>query len=112
MFGQKAEKQADIEIFTVFDSKSRSYDDPIFAPNKDVLLRDILNIFRDPQKQETNKFFINAEDYSLFRVGSYSKRTGELDHQKPEHIVNFHELRALVTPEVHRSGQETGPRAL
>lgn len=99
MLRKRSELPDDLEFFSIFDSKSKSYDDPMYAPNKDVLLRDILNIFRNPEQSRKNKFFINAEDYSLFKIGSYSKKTGQLKIQNLEHVANFHDLKALVEPD-------------
>ena len=99
MFGKNKEQSPDLELFVVFDSKSKSYDTPLLAQNKEVLLRDILNKFREPESASQNKFFINAEDYSLFRIGSYTKHNGALQTQELEHIVNLHDLRALAGPE-------------
>lgn len=89
--------QADLEIFVIYDSKSKSYEVPAFAQNADTLKRDILNMFRDP-KQAQNKFLVNAEDYSLFKIGSYSKKTGLIEPQNLEHIANMHDLRSLAGP--------------
>lgn len=97
MFGK--DKKSDLEFFTIFDSKSQSYDVPTFAMNKNVLMRDIINMFKDPQ-QSKNKFLLNAEDYSLFKIGSYNKTTGQVTSHNLEHIANMHDLRAMA--------QETG----
>lgn len=97
MFGK--DKKSDLEFFTIFDSKSQSYDVPTFAMNKNVLMRDIINMFKDPQ-QSKNKFLLNAEDYSLFKIGSYDKTTGQVTSHNLEHIANMHDLRAMA--------QETG----
>ena len=99
MFGKNKEQPADLELFVVFDSKTKSYDAPIMAPNKDVLLRDILNNFKLPESQKENKFFLNAEDYSIFRIGSFTKYNGALRSQDLEHVANLHDLRALSGPE-------------
>nr|QJB19553.1 MAG: nonstructural protein [Microvirus sp.] len=90
-------KQVDAEIFTIYDSKSKSYEMPSFSANGDTVKRGILNMFRDPS-QSQNKFLVNAEDYSVFKIGSFNKTTGELEVQHPEHIVNLHDLRALAGP--------------
>lgn len=97
MFGKKTNHQADLELFTIFDSKTKSYREPTYAPNKDVLMREILNMMNDPG-QAKNPLFLNAEDFSIFRIGSYDRKTGELLSQNLEHIANMHDLRALSTP--------------
>lgn len=93
MFG-KAKQDPDLEIFTVYDSKSGVYDAPALSPNKNVLLRDVINMLKDPA-QSKNKYLLNAEDYSIFRIGSYSKTTGIIQSQNLEHVANMHDLRAM-----------------
>lgn len=96
--GKSEEIQKDVEIFTVFDSKTNSYELPTFAFNHHDCVRQIINMFKDPS-QAKNKFLLNAEDYSLFRIGSYSKRTGLIYTEQLTHIANLHDLRALVAQE-------------
>lgn len=93
MFG-KTNKQTDFEVFVTFDSKSKTYDQPIFVTSKEVLMRDIINLMNDPKHQKAVRV-LNAEDFSLFKIGSYDLVSGEITTQKHEHIVNFHELRAM-----------------
>nr|QJB20942.1 MAG: nonstructural protein [Microvirus sp.] len=94
MFGRKNEQEPDFIVFTIHDSKSQSYDVPSFAKNKDVLLRDVLNMFNDP-KQAENRFLVNAEDYSIFKIGYYSKSTGKIESCNAEHICNLIDLRSM-----------------
>lgn len=97
MFGKKnSEKNADLEFFTIFDSKTNSYDVPTFAPNQNALIRDVINMFKDPS-QKQNKFLLNAEDYSIFRIASYDKKTGQVESCNLEHVANMHDLRAIAT---------------
>lgn len=105
MFGKKDNRQVDCEFFTVFDSKSKSYSEPFPAPNKDVLLRDFLNAFKSPDAPEKNRYYRNAEDFSIFRIGTFDMKLGSMEAQHPEHISNLHDLRALAQP-------DNGPRAL
>lgn len=91
-------KQIDFEIFTIYDSKTQIYDRPIFAQNKNDLIRDFLNMMREPEQQQKNKFFRNAEDFSLFKIGGFDKSTGMIDVQQLEHCANLHDLRAMAVP--------------
>lgn len=118
-FGKNAKPNStDLEFYSVYDSKAQIYDLPALALNKESLLRDVLNMLRDP-RQVRNKYLTNAEDYSIFRIGSFSKETGEITPTKPEHIANMHELRALTdwTPmsiqkDYEREIASQDPRAL
>lgn len=93
---KKTEVQTDFDIFVMFDSKTESYDMPMYAMNEHDMVREIMNAFSDPQAQAKSKYYLNAEDYSLFRVGAYSKKLGKFFVQEAEHIANCHDLRATV----------------
>ena len=97
MFGQKVKHQADLEIFTIFDTKTGSYEVPNLAVNHLDLQRQIINMFKDPS-QRNNKFLVNAEDFQIFRIGSYDRKTGCIQTQQLEHICNLHDLRVLALP--------------
>lgn len=94
MFG-KSQQDPDLELYTVFDSKSGSYDIPAFSLNRHVLTRDVINMLKDPQ-QAKNKYLTNAEDFAIFKIGEFSKKTGKLESHNPEHIANMHELRMVA----------------
>lgn len=98
MFGKNKQQDPDMEIFTIYDSKSQSYEIPTFAKNKNCLIRDVINIFRDPQSNN-NKFKVNAEDYSIFKIAYFDKSTGTLTTQNMEHVANMHDLRAMAEPQ-------------
>lgn len=89
--------QADLEVFTIYDSKTQSYGDPTFAINHHDLIRQVCNMFADPT-QKTNRYLINAEDYSIFRIGTYDRKTGQLLTSQAEHIANMHDLRSISKP--------------
>lgn len=97
MFGRnKEEIQKDFDVFAIYDSKVGSYDMPMFAMNEHDLTREIMNHFRDASKRSQNKFYINAEDYSLFKIGAYSKKAGKLITHDAQHVANLHELKAVI----------------
>lgn len=98
MFERKNKQQVDLEFFAVYDSKTQSYSEPFPAMNKEVLLRDFSNAFKDPEAPQKNRYYKNAEDFAIFKVGSYETKTGKLDGQNPEHILNLHDLRAMSQP--------------
>jgi len=107
MFGKKDEKvNPDFEVFVIYDSKVGVYRMPIFAINKYDLIREFDRTFRDPQEQR-NQYFTNAEDFALFKIGEYSKRSGQITPTTPEHIVNLHELRTTVQYSTQRANQQS-----
>lgn len=100
MFGkEKNVRQNDFEIFTIYDTKTLSYEIPMFAINKHDMVRQLINMFKDPG-QKNNKYLVNAEDFSLFKIAAFSKREGTIETvQTMEHVANLHDLRALAQPE-------------
>ena len=94
MFG-KDQKRPDLEMFTIFDTKTATYRIPSYAINKYDLLRQIENMFKDPS-QEKNDLNTNAEDFQVFKIGEYDRLTGQLAAQKPEHVANLHEIKASL----------------
>ena len=96
MFKPKNQQTADYEYFTIYDSKTESYREPMLAINQHDLMRQIDNLFRDPQ-QERNQLLTNAEDFAVFRIGRFTKKSGLIESiQPPQHVVNLHDIRAAV----------------
>ena len=94
MFG-KNKKSPDLEVFTIYDSKTSSYRQPTFAINQHDLVREVINMFKDPS-QAKNQYLTNAEDFSIFKIGSYDKSTGKLETVDLEHVANMNDLRAMA----------------
>lgn len=95
MLGLTKKPQVDMEIFTIYDSKTSSYGNPVHAPNHFDLQRQLINMFKDPS-QSQNTLMTNSEDFSIFRIGTYDKKTGRIEATNLEHIVNLHDLKALA----------------
>lgn len=96
MFGKK-DGESSGEFFTVFDSKTGSYREPFPAPNSAVLMRDFQNAFRRPDAAEKNVYYQNAEDFSIFRCGSFDLKTGLIKSCNLEHVANCHDIKAMIT---------------
>lgn len=95
MFRSKETKIKDLEMFTVFDSKVGIYKEPVLAHNRHDIIRQIQNMFLDP-KQNNNQLVTNSEDFQLFKIGEFSRQTGEIVSCHHEHIANFHDLKTAV----------------
>lgn len=93
-FRRDKSDHSDLQLFVTFDSKAKTYDHPVFVKSKEVLMRDIINLMNDPKNQMAPRV-LNAEDFSLFHIGSYSFETGIITTLNHEHVVNFHDLRAM-----------------
>lgn len=97
MFGKK-NRQVDKEFFTIYDSKTDSYVEPVLATNQHDLARQMMNLFE--RQGSENKYYQNAEDYSLFKIGDYCHKTGSIASHEPKHVLNLHELRSAVERKV------------
>lgn len=112
MFGKNnKEEKPDLEAFAIYDSKVESYGDPKFAINQHDFIRGVLNMFKDPANAQ-NQFYLNAEDFSLFKIGSYYRKTGTFVPQNPAHCANLHELRAIADKERAGVSRDVSPGAL
>lgn len=99
MFGKRDKTGgAELEFFTVFDSKAKTYAEPFPAMNSEVVIRDFSTAFRDPEAPKKNRYYMNAEDFSIFKIGTFSLTSGELNGHNLEHVVNMHDLRAMTQP--------------
>ncbi len=98
MFGKNKTGGAELEFFTVFDSKAKTYAEPFPAMNSEVVIRDFTTAFRDPEAHKKNRYYMNAEDFSIYKCGNFSLTSGLITGQNLEHIVNMHDLRAMVQP--------------
>lgn len=93
------QKQPDLKIFSIWDTKTQSYRSPQMAINNDDMVRQLMNMMRDPS-QARNGLLVNSEDYQLFAIGKYDYKTGALEGNTPEHVANLHELKAIVQREL------------
>lgn len=112
MFGTKNKPTPDLELFTIYDSKTESYRAPLMAVNRHELIRDTQNMFADPA-QAKNTYLLNAEDFAIFKVGEFDRKTGVLTPVPHEHVANMHDLRAVVqkrTPPVGLDIGQSGPQ--
>lgn len=117
MFGKKPvdNTQGDLQIFIIHDSKVGNYRDPMYAANGDDMKREIINMMCDPRQQQNNNLYLNSEDFSLFKIGYYSRKSGQITVHNMEHIAYLHELRTVATRKIAREQQEllnSSPNAL
>lgn len=102
MFGRNNERDPDLTFYTVYDSKSKTYIEPFPARNNEVVLRDFLNAFKHPDAPTKNNYFRNAEDFAIFKCGSFDLRSGKLEGQALEHVANLHDIRSMVPIEARK----------
>ena len=99
MFGKENKINKDLDVFAIYDTKVENYGDPMFSINEHDFTRQVVNTFRDPS-QKQNKYLINAEDYQIFKIGSYERKSGTIVPVNPKHIANMHELKAVAFRDV------------
>lgn len=88
-------QEADLEVFTIFDSKVGNYRLPMTAINKFDIIRQCESLFED-QQQVTNQLVTNAEDFAIFKIGEYDRKTGRLNESNHEHICDLKDLKVAV----------------
>lgn len=107
MFGKK-ESTADLEVFSIYDTKVGAYGVPQFAPNALSLIREYESQFADMQ-QHKSMLATHSEDYVLFKIGEFTKRTGKIEACTPTSIIGFHEIRTSVLSRVNAGLQNAAP---
>ena len=83
-----------INVYAVFDRASGVYDRPWCARSDDEAMRSFGDIARDP-KHPIGK---HPEDFTLFRIGTYSDDKGELKGEIGEKVINGIECVATPKP--------------
>lgn len=92
LFGKKNDIQKDMFVYVIHDAKAAAYRDPILYPSDEVLCRTIINEFTDPRYARTD-LFNNAEDFTIFCIGYFERKSGTLVSTEPLHVANVFELR-------------------
>lgn len=94
-FVGKSEKEADVIMFALYDTKAEHYREPMRQRNVALLIRELENVFKRPESRDLD-FVMNPEDFQVFKVGEYTLKTGKLVGCAPQHIINLHEIAAAV----------------
>lgn len=82
---------SDLNMYTIFDTKAKSYMRPFCSRNHQTAIRETTYVVNDGQ----HELCIHAEDYGLFHLGTFDEQTGKIDSQPPVHVVNLIELRTI-----------------
>lgn len=67
-----------ISVFSVYDSKTDAFMQPIFLQTKPAAIRAITDCVQDP----THQFAAHPEDYTLFYLGQFDDSNGTFDLEK------------------------------
>jgi len=74
----------DLLAFSVYDAKAEAYLRPFFAESKGLAVRSFADAVNDPQ----SGMFKHPADYTLFLVGEFDQRSGELRGVLPLSLGN------------------------
>jgi hypothetical protein len=72
-----------MKIYSVRDSKAKAYMRPFFVQSDEVAIRAIKQAMFDPESE----FYRFAEDYSVWYIGEFDDKTGEITPAVPEVIT-------------------------
>lgn len=85
-------------IYAIYDKKAKFYQDAIIAPNDEVAVRMLRNLFNDPNSQQS-EIVLNAADLTLNKLGEFDNSTG---------LINENNMEDLPTPLVDLITFNTG----
>lgn len=95
MFAKKSDLQADTNMYIIHDIKAGNYDFPIYSLNDETMRRDIFNMMSSSEADKS-KYFVNAEDYAIFRLCSFDKSQGVIHNTERYHIANLIDIKAAA----------------
>lgn len=102
MFGHKRnDEKPDLQIFVVYDTKAETYQNPILVKDKWDLIRDFESMCRT---KGDSTLVTNAEDFQIYKIGSYFSSQGKLVPTHPEHVCNLHEVKSSVLTRLQTAG--------
>ncbi len=78
-----------LSIYSVWDSAADAYIQPFFATNDKVALR----MFHSACQDRSHDFNMHAQDYTLFRLGTFDQEKGDLLPENMTAIARAHELK-------------------
>ncbi len=84
--------------FAIHDTAANAYLPPFWLPAKDIALRTFKDCVNDPENQHA--FARNPKDYTLFVIGEFQDRTGELTPCTPEAVANGLSLLNPKSPQI------------
>lgn len=75
-------------IYSIYDKATEAYMRPFFAQSDGQAVRMFTDEARKPET-EINK---HAEDYALFRIGTFSDGNAEIQPEEPKCLCRAHEI--------------------
>lgn len=93
---KKTNLQADTMMYIIHDTKAGNYDFPIYSRNDETMIREIHNLMSSPDSSQS-KYFINAEDYSIFYLCSFDRSTGIIHDTDRRHVSNLIDIKSAAT---------------
>lgn len=85
-----------MNIYTIYDSKAEAYLTPFFTDTDATAVR----IFTSATTDEQHHFHKYAEDYTLFAIGEWDEKAGEIiPEMAPRSIVNAITIKTVTNKE-------------
>lgn len=81
-------------IFSIYDTKAKAYLPPFILPEEAMAVR----TFGDCVNRDDHQFHAHPEDYSLFCLGIFDDKIGEIVHNAPEIVATGLELVDTTKP--------------
>jgi hypothetical protein len=92
MFGKNNHVESNMgnrkEIYTLYDTATKSYMNPIIAMAAGAVIRDLTEFAKD----KSTTVGKHPEHYQLYKIGDWFEQKGIIESHAPEHICNVWEL--------------------
>jgi len=80
------------EIYTIFDSCAKSYNNPFYFLNDNIATRAATDLLKDE-----NEISRHPTDFAMFKIGQFDPQTGEIFiYETRQCLIKFHELAATM----------------
>lgn len=80
-----------VEMYSVYDKKTKVYQNPMFSPNRGTAIRDLHDFLHNRGKDTMMAKY--PDDYQLTRVGCFDEDLGQVEGLKnPDIICDVNDL--------------------
>lgn len=94
-------------IVSLYDKATEAYMRPLFFQSEGQATRELQDQLKNPE----NPIAKHPEDYSMFRIGTFTDFNGEIHPEEPKCIARCHELQAAAQLENNIEKLEARSRA-
>ena len=84
-----------LEIFSIYDKKSNTYNNPMFAQTSGVIVREFISTLS--QEDKAGHWAKYPEDFTLIKIGTFDNETGEITKlEKNELVAEFTTIKSMI----------------